>query len=275
MTRSWGSASEFRRPSGAAVLAMALLQATPASAGAWLRPEGEGEIIFKPEIMIAGRRFDNRRRAGRADRFAKNDNGATIEYGIRPDLTLIVLASQRGEVFLRNGDPQRVMTSSVGGGLRIALWRGGSTVVSAQVTGTSGLERSFPGLERRFGPRHEVDGRVLAGHGFAIGGWPAFLEAQLGYRWRSTRHADELRLDLTFGVRPVPRLLILMQAFNTLALQRGPAEGGGRARQHKLQASAVLDLTDTWSLQAGVFAAVAGQDTLKERGVTLGLWRKF
>jgi protein XagA len=258
----------------ALALGLASVSAHPALAGAWLQPEGQGQIIFSPSVMFAKQRFDKRGRGRPADRFVKSDNIAQIEYGFRENLTLLVRTEQRGEAYLLNGDPQRVMTSAIGGGARIALWRQDRFIVSFQATAQSGLERSIPTLDRRFGSRHEADARVLTGFGGEVFGMDVFAESQAGYRWRSGRHADEVRLDLTLGLRPLPRLLVLLQSVNSLALQRVPGEDG-RQRRHKLQASAVLDLTDTWSVQAGVFGSMAGRNALKERGVVLGVWRKF
>ncbi len=119
-------------------------------------------------------------------------------------------------------------TSTLGAGARLALWRGPGFVLSAQLSAESGLERSAPTLDRRFGPRHEAEGRLLLGRAFDLYGLEAFAEAQAGWRWRSGRHADEALLDLTLGVRPMPGLLVLLQSFNALGAGR-EAQGAGRA----------------------------------------------
>jgi protein XagA len=244
-----------------------------AHGGAWLQPSGQGQIIFNPSAMTTTSRFDRRGRATRIDGFAKQDNAIRVEYGIREDVTLILHTLQRTEMTPIEGGIQAVITSGIGGGARLALWRGERSILSAQITGLSGIERSMPALDRRVGPRHEIDIRVLAGQNVEIAGLPAFVEAQAGYRWRGGRHAGEARLDMTLGIRPVDRVLLLVQSLNTLAVTGTGA--AGRPRQHKLQASIVYDLTETWSVQAGAFVAVAGRDALREQGVLLGLWRKF
>jgi protein XagA len=249
--------------------------AGPALAGAWTLEEGRGQIIFSPSLMSTTRRFEHGGASRPSDRFIKFENQMMVEYGWKQGLTLILQSGQRTETFSRDGDIQRVLTTGLGGGARAELWRQDGLVLSAQATATPTLERSLPALDRRFGPRTEADARLLAGYGFALGGWPAFVDAQAGYRWRSGRHADELRLDLTFGIRPLPQLLLLVQALNAVAVQHGAGERAVRMRQHKLAASAVIDITQTWSLQGGVFASAAGRDSLKERGVALAVWRKF
>ena len=85
---------------------------------------------------------------------------------------------------------------------------------------------------------------------------------------------NEVHADLTFGVRPVPRFLLLAQSFNTWSDGRGKGVFD-RYRYHNLQASAVLDLDDHWSIQAGALGTAGGKNALRERGLLFGLWRKF
>jgi protein XagA len=262
------------RAMGAAMALLAALRPLSAEAGAWLQPEGQGQIIFNPTVMSAGGRFDRSGRSERIDRFVKQDNVTLVEYGARPNVTLVLQLGNRGEAYPIEGAVQRVYTSLIGAGARLELWRGERFALSVQATAATGFERATPSLDRRFGVRSEADARLLAGYSFDIGEWPAFVEAQMGYRWRSGRFADEARLDLTFGFRPFDRLQILLQSFNSAALQ-GQDVPRERPRQHKLQASAVFDVTANWSVQAGVFTSVAGRQSLKEQGVLLGVWRKF
>jgi protein XagA len=263
---------------GAQRLALALFGAlswpTSAMAGAWLQPEGAGQVIFGPSLMEARQRFDRRGRARRTDRFVKTENTTLIEYGFRENLTLLLVTRQRTEAFRQDGEDQRGSTTTLGFGARVPLWRQGRFILSAQVSGESGLERTVATALHRFGPRHEVDARLLAGQGFELFGVDAFVEAQVGYRWRSGTFADEARVDLTLGVRPHPQLLLLVQSLNALGLVRTPGSDG-RMRQHKLQASAVVSITERWSVQAGVYGSVAARNALRERGVMLNVWRKF
>jgi hypothetical protein len=262
-----------RAAAAAAILALSPVDA--AKAGAWLQPEGRGQIIFNPSVMVASQRFDRTGRPARSDRFVKQDAQTLVEYGLRENVTVSLATGARGETQPIEGAVQQVLTSTLGGGLRVGVWRSDDLVVSAQLRAATGFERSLPALQRRFGPRHEIEARVLAGYSFRIGGLPAFVEAQAGYRWRSTGRADEALLDLSVGVRPIERLQVILQVFNTTALQRDGYGGRDRPRQHKLQGSVVVDVTETWSVQAGGFVSLAGRSALREQGVLLGVWRKF
>jgi protein XagA len=254
---------------------LALSAAGPACAGAWLQPEGRGQIIFSPSAMVAAQRFDRRGRVARTDRFVKQDTQTTVEYGAQRGLTLMLGLGTRTEAYPLPGAVQRVMTSSFSGGARLRLWEEGGAVVSAQVRASTGFERSLPGLERRFGARHEADIRLLAGYSFEIGGLPAFVEAQAGYRWRSGARGDEAVADLAVGLRPTPRLQVIAQLFAVAALQGDGYGAAIRPRHAKAQISAVFDLTETWSVQAGAFASVAGREALREQGALIAIWRRF
>ena len=75
--------------------------------------------------------------------------------------------------------------------------------------------------------------------------------------------------------RTLPRLLLLLQSFNTVAVQGDRRFGGGRMRRHKLQPSLVWELSESWSVQFGAFATLAGRETLQESGLVAALWWRF
>ena len=119
-----------------------------------------------------------------------------------------------------------------------------------------------------------ADVRALAGYSFAVGGLPAFLDAEFGYRFRTLGPPSEWHGDLTLGLKPTARLMLLAQSFNTLSDGSG-APGFPAWGQSLMQISAVYALDDVWSLQAGAFASLAVRNTNSERGLTMAVWRKF
>ena len=116
--------------------------------------------------------------------------------------------------------------------------------------------------------------RALAGHNFAIGSWPAFVDAEAAFRLRSAGPPDEWHGDLTLGLRPWGRVMLLLQSFNTIS-----AGAGGPSfpawRSDSLAASVVYELDAHWSLQAGLFGTIAAVNTNTERGAVVAVWRKF
>jgi protein XagA len=104
---------------------------------------------------------------------------------------------------------------------------------------------------------------------------PAFVDFQTAYRWRGGSKTDEVRFDATFGIRPLPHLLLMLQSFNNAAVDQDKRFGSKRVTQHKVQASAVYDVNERWAVQGGVFSSVKGKESLRERGVLLAVWRKL
>ncbi|MDX1731115.1 MAG: hypothetical protein R3184_08260, partial [Aurantimonas coralicida] len=45
--------------------------------------------------------------------------------------------------------------------------------------------------------------------------------------------------------------------------------------EHKLQLSGVWDVNESWSLQLGGVATIAGENALRERGLVAAVWHRF
>ena len=116
---------------------------------------------------------------------------------------------------------------------------------------------------------------------FVVFGMPAFVDVAPGVRARATPFPSEARLDVTLGLRPVPRLLALLQSFGSLAPAAGlaPAPQNGplvaRTAYDKLQLSLVYDIAPAWSVQVGAFRTVAGLNAVRETGPLAALWHRF
>lgn len=114
----------------------------------------------------------------------------------------------------------------------------------------------------------DIEARLLAGRSFAMLGRPAFAEVQAA-RLKRQRLPDETRLDLTLGVEPADRWLLLVQAYG------GRADGeGGAPAWIKGEASLVRE-AGAWRFQAGWRQSLAGRASPVESGPVLALWRRF
>jgi hypothetical protein len=146
-----------------------------------------------------------------------------------------------------------------------------STQTTVRIRGTT--DRTNPAAIGYTDP--EIDVRALFGYSFQVGGWPAFFDLQLAQRFRTGDPPDEFRADVTLGLRPAARWLILAQSFNVIS------EGGGQGlfspsyNYHKLQLSLVYELTQRWAVQAGAFTTIAGTNALQENALVLGVWYRF
>lgn len=206
--------------------------------------------------------------------YRKFEQNAYLEYGLSDDVTALAQPQLRAVSIAAPTDADHVGLGYTDLGARMRIWSGDDAVLSGQA-----LVR-IPGAGDDMDPAQvgstdfEADMRGLYGRSFSLGAWPAFIDAQLGYRFRAGDPADEIRADITFGVRPRPDFLLLAQSFNTVSV--GSARGYfSKLREHKLQVSVVWDVSEAWSLQLGGVATVAGKNALAERGVVVGLWRRF
>ena len=92
-------------------------------------------------------------------------------------------------------------------------------------------------------------------------------------RLRADPFPNEARLDFAFGVRPVSRLLFLLQDFSSAAPSDGPLIQ--RTAYSKVQGSLVYDIAQRWSVQIGAFHTIAGRNAIRETGPMAALWVRF
>lgn len=245
----------------------------PAVAGAWTLAAGDGQAIASAIFSRGERYFDERGRLIPEPSYRKFELPIWVEYGLTDRLTVIASPSLR-QVEL--GSPEESRAFGAGYtelGSRLLLWENGAQVVSVQATAR------IPGTRRAESPADvgwtgsEADLRILWGTSFEVGPWPAFADVQAAYRSRGGGPADEVRLDLTVGVRPFPRWTLLLQSFNTVSV--GPAaEGFGELRSHQVSLSVAYTIGSV-TFQAGGLATVAGRNFLEERGLVGGVWYRF
>ena len=159
-------------------------------------------------------------------------------------------------------------------GGRYRVMQGDNWVFSAQATvripGT--FDAANPAAIGYNGFEHDF--RLLYGYNFKVGAWPAYLDLQLAQRFRSGDPPNEVRADLTLGVRPLPQWLVLAQLFNVISEGASPPIYPSYDYS-KLQLSVIYDLTKQWSLQAGGFTTYHGRNALQENGALVGAWYRF
>jgi hypothetical protein len=245
-----------------------------AFAGAWTLPAGKGQAAVIGTWTHADRAFNGSGASVAAPTTNKYELQGLLEYGVNDRFTVMLSPSLQ---HLDIGAPVNANRTGLGffdlGG-RYRLFQGPDWVVSTQAT------LRIPGVFEPINPAAigysdpEVDIRALFGYGTSIGGMPAFFDLQLAQRFRMGSAPHEFRADVSFGVTPVPRWVVLAQSFNVFAEGNNPPVFP-RYSYHKLQLSIVHDLTPAWSIQLGGFTTVAGRNALRENGLLLGTWYRF
>ncbi|BDA82697.1 hypothetical protein Sa4125_02390 [Aureimonas sp. SA4125] len=256
------------------VLAMLVAAMLPAKAvaGAWTLPEGFGQVIVSGYWGEAMEAYGSDGEAEAIPLFQKAEINLYAEYGVTDRLTAILRSEAKTYASEEAPSLDAARFGLTGGGARLLVWEGESVVLSAEIVGR--VATPFDRRARAEERGGEVDLRLMAGQNFQIGSWSAYADIQGAYRIGIEGRADAFVMDLSLGVRPQPRLLLLAQSFNALALSR---EGAPVAEptEHKLQLSAVYDISPRLSLQAGGVATVAGRDALRETALLTAVWLRF
>ena len=248
-------------------------------AGAWTFEKGTGQIIASGEWTQNNPAPLSATLDPKTAKYVKRAIRAYGEYGVTDWLTLVF---QPEFVNQHLSAPNPAGYGGAGYsriGARTRVFRTDSLVISVEGQfalpapsdhGSDGsLNRAQAG---NTGP--ETDWRINAGYAFSILSKSAFIDVSAGYRTRGGRPADEWRGDVTLGVRPTPRWLMLIQLFNRISNGAG-APGFPYNSSSKLQVSAVYALTPSWSLQAGLVQTVMSHRSGYETGCIGGLWYKF
>ena len=259
-----------------ALLAAAVVGAGTAAAhaGAWTQAKGHGQVIVSGTYTDSPKGFDDDGNAVDIPDYRKFELNTLIEYGITDAVTAILQPQIQSVDIGQPTDASRfgLGYSELGG--RVRLWSDDVSVLSGQVVAR------IPGTYDDDDPASigntdpELDMRMLYGRSFGIGSWSSFLDVQLGYRARFGDPPSEFKADVTFGTRPADDLLLLVQSFNSIG------DGSEKSffvsgSEHKLQLSGVWDVNESWSLQLGGVATIAGENALRERGLVAAVWHRF
>ncbi|WP_292533806.1 hypothetical protein [Methylocystis sp.] len=266
--------------------------AQPVSAGAWLMTPGGGQAILTTTFADARKAYDANGRLIETPSYRKFETRVYVEHGVLDWLTvvaeggymnfsgaagpfdrlnLLIDEAKAGlPLSLQSPPGQRYEGLGLGAfGARALLFTWGDYIVSLQ----AGVRAASPASRRFLDMRDAVQGdvRLLVGRPFEIFGLPGFIDAQLGYRSRG-QNGDEIRVDFTAGLRPLPPILLLAQSYSGFAPRGGPA---GVVAEQKFQLSAVYDVSASLSLQIGAIAAIGGMNSPAERGLISAIWWRY
>jgi protein XagA len=244
-----------------------------ALAGAWPVAPGYGQFIAGVGFSEGDRTFSTGGRPQPTPAYRQIAASGFLEYGLTPALTVVAAPT----LARQSGDAANTVTgsdsSAFGARLRLAEAQGRVAAVQVLVQPPIGHPSFASELVTGGAQSFATDIRLMFGQSFLLFGRPAFVEAAPGARVRLDPFPSEARLDLTFGVRPLPRWLVLAQAFLIAAPPAGPLVP--RSASDKVQASVVYDVTPRWSVQVGAFHTVAGNNVVRETGPFGALWYRF
>ena len=248
--------------------------ATAAFAGAWTLDEDKGDLIVTNTAMQASNLFSTGGALQRTPRYTKDEVQALFEYGATDWFTAMFAPSLQHVDIAAPGNAERSGLGYTDVGGRARIWSDDSWVMSAQATiripGT--YDKTNAAAIGYTDP--EIDVRGLVGYGFKAGTMSSFVDLEVAQRFRLGGPPDEFRADITFGIRPVEKWLLLAQSFNVISEGAG-TWGYGSFAYHKVQFSVVYDLTTSLALQVGGYSTYWGRNALQENGLVIGAWYKF
>lgn len=248
-----------------------------AYAGAWTLPKGEGQLISNAVYSNAKRAFDSNRGAGAVVDFLKSEQSVYLEYGLTPRMTVVASGALQDISYIaREGRQQYSGLGTSRLGLRYGLKPRGAWVLSVQpsLVIPAGGE-SVPDADLgRGGLGGEL--RLLAGRNIKVGARDGFVDFQTAFDYRSGDAPEQVMIDATLGVEIISKLQVLGQAFAQYTTSG--TFGADQVLENdslRLQGSVVWRYSKKSSLQLGAFQTVLGRNTVRQQGVSLGVWQRF
>ncbi|MDC7681662.1 hypothetical protein PQU92_00090 [Asticcacaulis sp. BYS171W] len=242
-----------------------------ASASAWLPDPGATELIVKAETVSADRGFN-----------AAGDKAIPLASWEEKRLTVYAdhgindLFSVFGKLNLQDIQTATDDFSGLGSveiGVKTALYRDDHSVVSASVSVDGFGEGRRADFDETGNDDPDIEARLYGGYGFTVGSKPAFIDAQIARRVRGGMDADQWRVDVTAGLTPSPKWLVLGQVY----VGQTDKRQGFQARWTHGEISAVrfFDDKQTLGVQVGYRQTLSGENVPETKTITVGLWKRF
>ena len=245
-------------------------------AGAWLLDKGESQLISSFIIDRAQRSYGPDFPVSDPE-FFKAESLLYIERGWRPKINLIGSFAVQNVSF-KSGDERNDFQGfgAISAGLRYQIKKTHRDVLSAEIHGiVIGGGEEIPDGDLGRG-NLAVESRLLYGRGFDLLGRHAFIDQQIGYRFR-TSNINLFLSDTTLGVNVTPKILMLIQGFYNQ--NQGDLTNNEDIifpnKAYKLQTSLVYKVNEKYRLQAGGFKTIFGENIIDEEALLFGGWTKF
>ncbi|HVB89317.1 MAG TPA: hypothetical protein VND97_03870 [Beijerinckiaceae bacterium] len=205
-------------------------------------------------------------------RWSKSEFSLFLEYGVS-DSTTLVAQTAFGDLRSSASPIRKDALEPTALGARFKLWSSHNQILSLQSTVRAPTlpVSAAPYFAR--GSSLGADLRILYSRSFIALARPTFVDIQTGWRLNGHEFEGAAHVDLTFGVRPIKRILLMAQSFARMG--RLSPWCSKLSADDKAQLSLVYDFTEQWSAQIGAFATIAQVNAARERGALVAVWRRF
>lgn len=246
---------------------------TSSSASPWARTDGEILIISRAEYFSTDLTPAN---VGEPiGQFQRLESNNYFEYGLTESVTIGGKAIY-GTTWLNNAAVSQSQSgfSELEGFGQYQILRSNKHAVSIRVAAATPVQLQSGARTSLMGKGVDLDFSALYGRDLLFKPVKIFTAAELGYRKNIGENADQIRTQITFGIEPHRRVLVLVEAFGTMSMQNHQKDGADFDIV-KLQPSLVIKATERWSIQAGLNREVAGRNLELGRTFFIGLWSRF
>ncbi len=247
-----------------------------ASPGAWLQPEGQGQLIVNTLAYRSSERFNENASRQNASRYTKVEVNPYAEYGLTDNITI------GGSTFLQHVDTSSGSNYGVGETelfARTPVWTEEDYIVSIQPM------VKLPGIRAddspALGSRHpDVGISLISGTNFLLFDVPMFAESDTGVRYRFGEPKNQYRANVSVGAHVHPDVMVLAQSFATWRSVKGAFASFTQSTADdydlvKTQLSTVYQYSPDLAFQAGIFADVYGKNTGAGQGALIAVWSTF
>ncbi|GAB0114130.1 hypothetical protein [Acidisoma sp. C75] len=256
--------------------ALALGSVRSAEAGAWNEPTGHWlDINALSYYAVNTNGYNQLGQPAGSGLYQQLEFAPYIEYGLA-DRWTIGLQPRVQEIQQSNlpGTARAFGLVQLNLFARYQLYRDDWNAVAVQEqVDISGVQTGMqPQLAQ---PNDEYETRLLYGRNLALPhGWSGFIDLEAAYRFETEGWANQLRLDATAGLRPLPDWTLLVQSFNTVGVST-PNPGQPDYNLYRMEISLVHDLTPHVAVQFGAWHDLGGRDISLGNAGVLALWLRF
>ncbi|MEL7463209.1 MAG: hypothetical protein AAFN79_04040 [Pseudomonadota bacterium] len=248
-----------------AAVAVALSFHMSAQAGPWTRAVGEGFSSQETRYFRTDGPGD--------ERFEQATVSVFLEYGVAERVTLGVKVEQSTRL---DGNGPQSETGRVGGFARIGVWSGKAGDAAAV---EAGFSMPLGGFQSSTAPNgddaDEYRISALYGRGFQSDWGDGWVDGAFSLAHLTGGRADEVKLDLTAGLRPDEDWIVMGQMFGTFGLRNEDSIVDPDFDVVKLKASVGYRIFEDKTVLIGVSRDVLTRGTDPGWEVSLTIWTPF
>jgi len=243
-------------------------------AGGWPLAPGTGELIVPVTRMTADEHYDAAGNKQSKSRYTKIEIAPYGEYGLTSWMTLVgeaAWASDETDYFGMKFQERGMTRLKAGARFALGTWR--DTHFSLQPLATLHLTRDTGDPAATKSGDIDAELALVLARNDTLLGMEAFSVQEIGYRRRDRNRPDEVRVDITLGVKPWPGTMLLIKSLNTAATK--PTAAGQSYQSGKVALSVVYDLAPDLALEIGGERSIMGRNAIAEESFRLAVWYRF